>query len=218
LLPDSGRFSGNDSNAILAGGDIVFHAPTYLTPYGSTTFSSHGKFIYDNSDFGGAGGALDAHVRALVEWLRPPPLDRRYGAEWVAMRVDAGSSLAEVQSFAGKSYGLPLTSRPVAMPGRYSVGYYVRVVSGEALVTPNRAIRAARNGVPVDTPFELTAIDGWQFICLQLAPNSAGYDYRFLQLLATAGSAFLLAMPKVVPGHVDLDPLGGVLMNARLFE
>jgi hypothetical protein len=217
LLPDSGRFSGNSSNSQFSG--LTFQAPTYLAPHGNATLTSQGKFIHDNTTHGGTAGALDAQVLELVQWLKAPD-DRRYGPEWCMMRIQVGSSVAEPRSFAGKSFGLPATSQFTAMPARYTVGYYVKVLSGDALITADHGTvrHASRNGVAMTGALQLTSADGWQFICLQQAPNSTGYNYRFLQLLATTSSVVLVAMPKVVLGHVDLEPLGGTLMNARLFE
>ena len=80
-LPDSGRFNGNANNAVFS--SIAYAAPTYLTATAGSSIASHAKFIHDNTDFGGAAGALDAEVKALVQKIRATTNARRYRAGMV---------------------------------------------------------------------------------------------------------------------------------------
>ncbi len=82
VLPDSGRFNGN-YNTTFSG--IVYMAPTYMSPATGAAFASHAKFIHDNSDYGGAGAALDPEVKALVDKIRPSDA-RRQGRNGTSSR------------------------------------------------------------------------------------------------------------------------------------
>lgn len=216
LLPDSGRFNGNSGNTVFAG--IIYAAPSYLSAVAGGAISAHAKFIHDNSDYGGTAGALDVEVKALVDKIRPADR-RRYGPEWYVARVDLGATLSEQRSVDGIAYGLALTNQFTALPSRFTVGYYAKVLSGSALVALDDATvaRAAIDGVAATGPFLLQNQDGWKHVGLQALPNGFGYNYRAFQLLATSGASLLIAMPKVLFGHADLDPDAGVIMNARLF-
>lgn len=221
VLPDSGRFNGNTANT--AFDKITYVAPSYFSAVTGATIASHAKFVHDNSDFGGAAASLDGEVRALVEKIRPAGKGRRYGPEWYTLLItNTSSSLVETRTVSGTTYGLPFANAFTAMPARYSFAYYVKVKSGSALVAMDRVIRASVDGIPVPagtdaSPFMLTNADGWKHICLETSPNLSGYDYRVAQILTTPGGQIWFAMPKLVQGHVNLDPNLGILMNSKMF-
>lgn len=217
LLPDSGRFNGNAGNGAFNG--IAYAAPSYLAALSGGSIAPHAKFVHDNADYGGAGPALDPDVKALIDKIRPADA-RRYGPEWYVARVTAGPATTEQRVFDGATFGLALTNSFTAMPTRFTAGYYLKALSGAALIAADdpRVARASADGAATGGPLVLTAEDGWKHLCLEQGPNASGYNYRALQILATAGAVLLLAMPKIVFGHADLDPDLGVLMNARMFE
>ncbi|PZN51160.1 MAG: hypothetical protein DIU65_11650, partial [Proteobacteria bacterium] len=55
LLPDSGRFAGNAAKGPSVG---AFEFPSYLVLYNGTAVESAGKFITNNTDYGGSAGNL----------------------------------------------------------------------------------------------------------------------------------------------------------------
>lgn len=221
LLPDSGRFNGNANNSMFSA--IAYAAPSYLTPAGGS-FASLARFIHDNSDYGGSGGALDSEVKALLEKIRPATA-RRYGPEWFVMKMtQTTGSLTESQLVGGVAHGLVSINGLTALPNRFTVGYYVKVKTGSAAIRVNsyRVLRATIDGaaVPAGTSASavaLTSASGWKYVNLESTPNAYNYDTSAFHLLASAGSEVLFAMPRVVFGHVNLDPALGVLMNARMF-
>lgn len=221
VLPDSGRFNGNNGNTAFDG--ISYVAPSYLSALGGAAITSHGKFIHNNSDYGGSAGTMNADVRELADKIMPTS-GRRYGAEWYVIKVTNGASvpLVEERNHAGIAYGLAFGTATTKMPGNYTVGYYAKVKSGSALLAADRTIRTSVDGVPVPTgsgatPVVFDGSSGWKHVNLETAPNSSGYDYRMLQLQLSAAGEVLLAMPKLVFGHADLNPDLGILMNSRLF-
>src|SRR5690606_12667694 len=49
VLPDSGRFNGNNNNLQFDG--IAYVAPSYLTPASGVSIVAHAKFIHGNSTY-----------------------------------------------------------------------------------------------------------------------------------------------------------------------
>ncbi len=222
VLPDSGRFNGNANNSVFSG--VTYSAPTYLGTISGSAFSAHARFIHDNNDYGGVAGVLDPEVKALVDKIRPTNA-RRYGPEWYVIKmIQSAAAAAETQSIGGVAHGLVGTNSMVALPNKFTIGYYVKVKTGSAAIRVNhaRVIRAAIDGVPVPagtaaSPVALTGASGWKHVNLELIPNQYNYDNTAFQLLASASSELYFAMPKITFGHANLDPNLGVLMNAKMF-
>jgi Protein of unknown function (DUF2793) len=222
VLPDSGRFNGNANNTVFSG--IAYTAPTYLSPASGAAFASHAKFVHDNSDYGGGGATLDPEVKALIDKIRPAAA-RRYGPEWYVIKMtQTAGALTESQLVGGVAHGLIGINANVALPNKFTVGYYVKVKTGSAAIRVNspRVARAAIDGAAVPagvgtSPVPLVNADGWKHVNLESTPNQYNYDNTAFQLLASAGSELYLAMPKITFGHANLDPNLGVLMNARMF-
>ena len=219
VLPDSGRFNGNANNTAFSG--IAYAAPTYLSPTSGAGLAAHAKFIHNNDDYGGSAGALDAEVKALVEAIRPPAA-RRYGPEWYVIEATqkASGTMSEAVDIGGTLFGLAFTTLFTALPRRFTVAYYVKVKTGAAALTldSDRVVRASIDGVPQPAAVQTLANgDGWTHVCIQGEPNDFGYNYALAQLKLPLSGAVWIAMPKIVFGHVELDPDLGILMNARMF-
>ena len=107
------------------------------------------------------------------------------------------------------------------MPARFTFSYYVKVKTGSALIAVDQVLRATIDGGPVTagvgaTPVVLTNGDGWKHVNLEMLRPEQGYQHRLAQLLSTVSGEVWIAMPKLVFGHVNLDPGLGVLANQRL--
>ncbi|MVB00177.1 DUF2793 domain-containing protein [Nitratireductor sp. CAU 1489] len=219
VLPDSGRFNGNANNTAFSG--IAYAAPTYLSPTSGAGLAAHAKFIHNNDDYGGAAGALDAEVKALVEAIRPPGA-RRFGPEWYVIEVTqkASGTMSEAVDIGGTLYGLAFTTLFTALPTRLTFAYHVKVKTGTAALTldSGRVVRASRDGAAQPKAAQtIDNADGWTHICVHNVPNQYGYAYDLAQLKLPLSGAVWIALPKIVFGHVELDPELGVLMNARMF-
>lgn len=223
VLPDSGRFNGNNNNLQFA--DIAYVAPSYLTPESGASIVPHAKFIHNNSTYGGTGGALDPEVKALIDKIRPNPADRIYGPEWYVVIVTQATTLiGNPIMFNGFAYAIPFTNTFTALPKKYTVGFYVKVKTGRAaiVVPPANKGRAYIDGVLYPgggsgNLVELQNADGWKYVNLQSGPNPYFYNYEAFHVVMTAGSQIYFAMPRFVFGHVNLDPNLGVLMNDKMF-
>lgn len=220
MLPDSGRFNGAGNNAAFSA--IAYTAPGYLQAVSGGSLISLAKFINNNTDYGGSGGALDAEVRALLDKVKPAGA-RRYGMEWyVITATNSASTLADSQTIGGTAYGVVITNGTFAMPAAYTFAYYVKVKTGSAAIAVANAVRAAIDGVAVTAgagaaPVVLTNADGWKHVNLEMMAGISGTDIRMAQLLTPLSGAVWFAMPKFVFGHMNFDVGTGVLMNSKLF-
>jgi hypothetical protein len=223
VLPDSGRFNGNANNSAFSG--IAYSAPTYLTAVGGGSIASYAKFIHNNNDYGGTSGALDPEVKALIDKIRPPSA-REFGPEWYVVKVtQTAGALTEITTISGTDYGLPFTSSFVPMPEKFTAAYYVKVLSGSAalIFTPAAGngpgtVRGYVDGVrQAGNTVVIANADGWKAVTAHNVPNAYSYDYAAFRLKLPVSAAVLFAMPKIIFGHVELDPDLGVLMNARMF-
>jgi hypothetical protein len=78
---DGGRAAGSDAAGNTVG---AFAWPAYLSLNNGATVAAWAKFIYNNTDYGGTGGALDGKVKDLIDLIdqiRDPDY-RRYSVEW----------------------------------------------------------------------------------------------------------------------------------------
>ena len=222
VLPDSGRFNGNANNTQYSG--ITYSAPTYLSPVGTGSFVAHAKFINDNNDYSGVGGALNAEVKELVDKIRPSTA-RRFGPEWYVMKVaQATAGLQVTQLFGGVMHGIVIANATAAMPSKFSIGYYVKVKTGSLAILVNSAKvnRAAIDGaaVPAGTgasPVMLTSASGWKHVNLEISLGTGNYDNTLFQAYASVSTEIYFALPKLVIGHVNLDPNLGILTNGKIF-
>src|SRR5690606_39928131 len=89
LYPDSGRFAGDAAKGNSVG---AFTMPSYLSLYNSSTVQSAGKFITNNTDYGGAAGNLAPVVKDLRDEIRGPAY-RRYGIGFHCADVNMASGL-----------------------------------------------------------------------------------------------------------------------------
>ena len=219
LLPDSGRFGGDGANGTLA--LPSFAAPSYLSGYNGTALSGHGRFAHNNATYGGTAPALDPEIDALVSLLRPPS-NRRYGPEWWAMRMVQGGGTLNGVTVGGALYALSTVSPQVPMPDAFTFGFYLRALTGEAYVRDRNAEDLTRWGVSVkgDAAAALVAPgDGWVFFCRRMTHLGNGYSNVVLDTYALPGSEMLIAMPRLVAGHVELDPLAvGPMINSRFYD
>ena len=216
LLPDSGRFTGNGSNGVFSGAPYV--APSYLQASGGSVLSAHARFVHDNADYGGAGAALHPDVRALVDEIHPVSA-RRYGVEWWVMKAVRGSTPVEPVTIGADTFDLLFTNSFVPLPRELTCGYHLRVLAGKAAVSHGGAGSFVDGGFqpPGAAPTVVGPGDGWRYVDRLARANPYGYEYNLFGLRATAGAEVLVAIPRVVFGHVVFDPAAGVLPNDAVF-
>ena len=219
ILPDQGRFAGESANDTHQAFSYV--APGYLTEFNSSTLTDHAQFIHNNTTYGGLAGPLDAEIDALISLVRNPA-HRRFGIEWWAIKITKGSGSAAGMTVGNTTRHPALRAINAPMPAAYTVGFYVRALSGSAFVDQDFTNRFARWGVDETGNLAagvVTPADGWVFIERQMTSTPFGYNAEAFQVyLENTGDEALFALPRVVFGHMHLDPyLPGPLPNSRFF-
>jgi hypothetical protein len=219
MLPDQGRFAGAEvSDTHLA---PSFELPAYLTDFNGSTLSAYPGFVHNNATYGTGSTALDPEADALISLLRDPSR-RNLGVEWHALKITQGSGMSGTSTVGGVDRPIALRSSTAPMPRAYTMGLYVRALSGSAFIDHNLTSRFARWGADETGNIAagvVTPSDGWVFIERQMTYNNFGYSLFTFQIhIESAGNEALIAMPRVVFGHMALDPyLPGPLPNARCF-
>nr|WP_255768870.1 DUF2793 domain-containing protein [Maritalea mediterranea] len=206
ILPDSGRFAAEKTGTVTS-----FAAPAYLKNENGSTFTSHGKFHYDSSTYGGAGSALDSEVQALADLLRESWAARYHPEFWVAKCTAASSGYYENTQSGSSKY------RQMAYDGlfgtRQSASLYVKAASGTWLVSASEC-DVQIDGAAVTDYQTLTAADGWVHVGTQFAAAPRQAKHQFVDLLpfyANTGDELLLALPAVFNDRIQIDPLEGLI-------
>ncbi|WDR06696.1 DUF2793 domain-containing protein [Devosia rhodophyticola] len=214
LYQDSGRFGGN---GVTGTSIAAFAFPNYLTPYNGATVTGLAKFIHNNNDYGGASGALNAHVRDLIDTIRDASY-RRYGPEfWVAqitMGSGTGSGPALVDDLSGYFclFGA-FTVQPPAM----TFHAYVRALDQAIIVKLYPGQTATANGTTHGETFAISPADNWVSVTIahDLNPRTSnGYNPSPIGIyVQDAGDKFLLACPALMGGIATIDDNVGVIAS-----
>ncbi len=211
LLADSGRFAGNGAKTENAG---AFVFPDYLWPYNGSTAVAGGKFITNNSDYGGGGGALDPNVRALIDMIREPAY-RRYGVEFHTALITMGSGTASSPvSLGGTDYYLSsfLSFGPRAPSMTFHT--YVRALDAPVVYHCYPGQTIFKNGAALADTLTITPADGWVSVTVQDRQNprqSWGYNPTPMNIYARNGNRYLLACPALIGGIVRVDDNIGIV-------
>jgi len=219
VLPDQGRFGGEGANASIRAPNFI--DPVYLGTFNDSTLSGYAQFFHNNATYGGNAAPLDPEIDALLALTRPS-IDRRFGAEWWAIKVSKGAGTGGVSTVNGVTRHLAMRTIFAPTPRAFTMGIFVRALSGSAFIDQRDTIRFLRWEVD-ETGNESAGViepsDGWVFIQRQMTFNAGGYSSEVFQLdLESAGDEALIALPRLVVGHVHLDPyLRGPLPNNRFF-
>ena len=218
LLPDQGRFGGTAPTDLVTP-EFVF--PSYMRGFNGSSLEGHAQFINGNTSYGGSSGILDPEVDALLSVLRPPGR-RRYGPEWWVMKVTKGTRTGSGATIGGVTRHPVLRMQHVPLPRAYTTGFYVRVLVGSGYTDQALTSRFARWGTDETGNLDAGVVapdDGWVFIERQMTVNGSGFNADAIKLyLENEGDEALIALPRVVVGHVALDPVfPGPLPNARCF-
>ncbi|WP_429911163.1 DUF2793 domain-containing protein [Glycocaulis sp.] len=207
LLKDAGRFAGSPEpqSAVVSG----FTAPTYFNPVNGADISAGPKYIYNNNDYGGSAGTLDPDIDALISKLKNAS-SRRYGVEFFALQITAGSGTGTARTIDGVTHYLPFATPQLPLPPELTFNVHVLVKSGSV----GCAIPSAPNALYIDgvrhtDPQRILPEDGWKQVTRQMNWNPAsfvGYDNICHQIFATPGTVFWLAALTVTPGHLPIAP------------
>lgn len=215
LFGDSGRFSPSTGFTVGA-----FTFPGYLWLYNSSTASGIGKFIHDNTDYGGSAGTLHASVRALIDKIRDPG-NRRYELEFWVAEVTHGAGSAIALSHEGNTYYLGLLTEGPRPPA-FSFHCYIRAMDQPILVEHAAGMEIRKDGVAYQTHVVLSPADGWVSLGITHRTTSHrmfdGYRPRALTIY-TRGTAnrFHIGCPTLIGGLTSFDPDIGLVAAAKMW-
>lgn len=215
LYDDSGRFAGAGESATTIG---AFAFPDYLTLYNGSTAAALGKFIHDNTTYGGNKGELEPEVKDLIDKIRDPSR-RRYGVEFWVAEITMGSGTAQAFSYQGETYYLCLFNRQQIRAPAMTFHAYLRAVDSSVLVVPQASgitiYKDGGAGVTAPDRVVINPSDGWVSVTIQDEQNpytSLGYGPPPFTLCAqNAGDHTLIACPALMGGIVDIDDNIGVI-------
>ncbi len=196
-LTDSGRFDGSSGAGLVP--SAVFDADNGLfkLPINGATLSDGGKFINDNSVYGGANGALHADVISLLEAMGRD--DKRYGVEFFLSKITAGAGTTLA------STGLDGTVRYLTTENKLILNLvntrlccWINVISGSV----HSAQLDYIEGVATQARTTIPA-GGWRKVSFNVSPET-GFETTFPQLYATQGAEIKIALPYL---HTDELPI-----------
>lgn len=210
LLQDAGRFGGAPEPQTAYG--VSFTAPTYINASNGATIVAGPKFIFNNNDYGGTAGALDADILALVQKTKDAHINAsygRYGVEYYVLDITAGAGTSTLRTIGGVAHYLLFSMRSAPIPMKLSFNCHVLVKSGSLGVTLAVNNKLFIDGNPIRADQAVLPADGWRQITRLYDVNprqSAGYDNILNNIYATPGARIYLAMPALCPGHIPIAP------------
>lgn len=201
LLEDAGRFTGSPEPKTRSAATFV--APSYLTTYNGSAFSTHGRFFYNTSTFGGTATALDLDVEELIETLTTSTYYRRYGIEFWVMKVACGAGTAFSKTFNSVTRYMSMNNIGSPLWNRLTWGAHLKVLSGSVAVrNTGTEFDLYRNGVKQTDTVVLSDTDGWnQMVYTQTKDplTHIGFDTTLYKLFAEPNSEYLMALPFLFP-------------------
>lgn len=205
LFADSGRFAGN---AVATEVVSTFTFPNYISLYNGASAASEGKFIANNNDYGGAGGALPANIKSLIDKVKDASY-RRYGVEFFAARITAGSGTATSTVYSGTTYYYSafLTFGP--RPPKMTFRVHIRAIDAPILFNGYAGLTVYKDGVEQGAQFLIAPADGWvTLLCFDSLSPRTSVDYNPMPLriyCSTSGHKYLLACPALMGGLTNVD-------------
>ncbi|MDG4070102.1 DUF2793 domain-containing protein [Pseudomonas aeruginosa] len=209
LMPDSGRYAGSINPLILRFTEAF--SSTFLTPWNGASIADGGKYIYDNTTFGGTAGNLNQRVQDLLAAMgRSSGSLARYGVEFYTAVLTAGPNATTGSTGADDTTRyLQMTNSSRALfiaNGWCTAVLWIRAEAGSLHFMPSTApttdYKIWLNGAPVVPGQVLTPSDGWKHI--RISKRSAqGYDNGFPFLYMALGSVAAMACPAFFGGLVD---------------
>lgn len=216
LYQDSGRFAGSAVSTVTVG---AFSFPSYVSLYNSSAVAGLAKFIHNNNDYGGAAGALNADVKALIDKIRDPGY-RRYGVEfWVAQITQGAGTLAPLVE-AGQTYYYSAYSAQKPRAPRMTFHAYLKALDQNILVSSSSGLSMFKNGVAQTGNVVIAPGDNWVSLLIHDAVNprtSVGYGSTLNVYAKASGNRWLLACPALVGGITPIDVDTGIIAANNLW-
>ena len=194
LMPDSGRYAGRENPLSYSSG--TFANSPFFSSYNGMAVASAGKFIHDNTTYGGARGTLTQDVIDLLDAMGRA--GDRYGVEFYIASYTAGTGTASPST--GKDgvarYLLSVNgSRAIGAAGTTSTfTAWVRVKSGSV----HTSGPSFHSGVEAPAGVVFPANKWFPLIIQRTQPR--GYDNGMPAIYAAPGSIVQIALPAFFAG------------------
>lgn len=210
VMSDSGKVTAK-SNPLdrVAGAFNNAKMELFFNPYnGSSAWAQVGKFIYDNTTYGGSAGALTQPVIDLLTAQgRVASGTARYGVEYYVVEKTAGTlTTAPHPSYPNNYLATIMATSVGAVFGsgnKATFAGWIRAIDGTQLVI-GYGVRTYINGnlIAGGAGFALTPAMGWvHFRCVHTVVQ--GYDTAFPRIYAEVSQKFQMALPAFFTGQVD---------------
>lgn len=215
LLPDSGRFGGVASKGNSVG---AFEWPSYLEFVSGTTAADVGKFIYDNTDYGGSAGVMQSEIKDLIDKIRDPAF-RRYNPEFRVARVTMGAGTSAAISLGGVSYPLSLRLQLGPYPPCSTFHVYLRAETARIVLRRYAGQTIHKNGTPHGAHVPIDPADGWVSVTIHDARDpysSFAHNPTPFTLQARSESdTYLIACAALMGGITAVDDNIGVVPSVN---
>lgn len=207
LMPDSGRYAGVTVNPLATIIAQTFNQGSFSNGWNGATLADGGKFSFDNSTYGGSGPAVNQRIQDLLVAMGRVPSWARYGVEFYAALLTAGSSTTTGSVGAdGVTRYLCFTNGIKAIFNASAWGtvvMWIRVESGSAHICNSAMLGRLIwvNGVARPLGFVLPQN---QWVHLRVSSQAlGGYDNAHPNIFAAPGSQIAMACPAWFGGLVD---------------
>lgn len=203
-LTDSGRFTGKINPALLTISN-AWTSHGFFSSYNGTTQADGGKYVSDNSTYGGPNAALPQDVIDLLAAMGKNNAGAgRYGPEFYLTNFTMGSGtlVGTTGSDSATRYLMTVNnSRAYLGPSGYmTLSFWIRAKSGSVHIAPSNNL--FYNGQAVTLGQVLTANQWTHVRCIHV--NTVGYDNAFPRIYAANGSVIQIALPVLLPGNGDV--------------
>lgn len=201
-LGDHGRLNDTPGYGQVVAGSYQNNG-TVMTPYNGTSVFEAGKFIRDNTDFGGAGGNMTQTTVDLINAMGRVGTDARYGVEFFIGGLtmgggtggpkDLGEGLKHLIQVSGSGMGAGLSNMS-------TVTFWLRAVDNPIYIIRHVALYVG--GIETGGDTIIYPADGWVFVRdIHRVPR--GYTTDHPRVYAGAGDSIHYALPAKFPGRVD---------------
>ena len=196
-LADSGRFDGSGGAGLVPSAAFDHDNQLFKLVVNGAVFSDGGKFIDDNSVYGGINGALHADVISLLEAMGRD--DKRYGAEFFLAKIVAGAGTESGFAGADGTVRYLMTANKLMLNTvNTRLCCWINVLSGSVHSEQIDYIDGSTAPVGATIP-----AGGWRKVSFSVRPET-GAETTFPQLRATQGAEIKIALPYL---HTDELPV-----------
>ena len=201
-LGDHGRLNDTPGYGQVVAGSYQNNG-TVMTPYNGSSVFEAGKFIRDNSDFGGSAGNMTQTSVDLINAMGRTGIDARYGVEFFIGGLTMGSGTAGPKDLGdGVKHLLQVSGLGMGagLSNMSTVSFWLRAIDGPIYIL--RYVELYIDGVETGGDVTIYPADGWLFV-RDVHNIPRGYTTDHPRIYAAAGDSIHYALPAKFPGRVD---------------